>query len=166
MWAQRHFQTYLYGCKFVSRMDNHALEYLKSFMIITLMEMVIEVGRVWIWYWIYARKIHSAQGCIEYTYTSCVRRPPKLKAYTYTYTCHKIRGNDCLEGQYYLEKEGLIYKRTGNFLEDQLIIPHSLNQTASWQPICIPSGTAKNIAAAYFALFVATNEKNNSNLHS
>jgi hypothetical protein len=44
---------------------------------------------------------------------------------------HKIRGNDCFEGQYYLDIEGLTYKRTGNFLEDQLIIPHSLNQTAS-----------------------------------
>jgi hypothetical protein len=45
--------------------------------------------------------------------------------------CHKIRGNDCFEGQYYLDKEGLMYKRTGNFLEGQLIIPHFLNQTAS-----------------------------------
>jgi hypothetical protein len=58
-----------------------------------------------------------------------------------------------------------MYKWTGNFLEDQLIIPHSLNQTASSQPISILSRTAKNVASAYFALFVATNEKNNSNIH-
>jgi len=40
--------------------------------------------------------------------------------------CQKIRRDDFYKGQYYLDKEGLMCKQTGNFREDKLLIRHSL----------------------------------------
>jgi hypothetical protein len=111
----------LYGRRFLARTDHRALAYSKRFS--------DNNARLMRW----SLKLAEFEFDIEYRLGKAIQHADALSRHIAAISsdplgrqnikrkqeedafCQTIRRNDLCQGQYYLDKEGLLYKRAGNF---------------------------------------------------